>query len=134
VKPLVLLCAILLAANGIAQVRPVYSSIESNAAGAKVICVGKIAKIEDVSIDSYAAIELTIQVSETLKGDPQKTIKAHRFGSFGYDTKQYYESAQKAGTEFVSENELPALLLESFCTGIFYARGLSDCSPSREAT
>ncbi|MEQ1824053.1 MAG: hypothetical protein ABL949_16205 [Fimbriimonadaceae bacterium] len=96
---------VLLCASVCCQVRPVYSSVESYAAGAKLICVGKIAKIEDVVIKSpdmishsYKAIELTIEVSETLKGQQQKTIKAHRYGK---DDKQTYEAIRKAGADFV---------------------------------
>lgn len=90
--------ATLLVATGFCQVRPVYSSVESHAAAARVICVGRIVKIEDVKIDAWEAAELTIEVTETLKGRPQKSIKANR-------DRQYemagFEAARKAGAEFV---------------------------------
>ena len=88
----------LLVASGVCQVRPVYSSVESYAAAAKVICVGRIAKIQDLRIDAWDAAELTIEVTETLKGQPQKTIKANRDRQ--YD-KAGFEAALKAGAEFV---------------------------------
>lgn len=97
--------AVLVGASGLCQVRPVYSSVESYAADAKLICVGKIAKIEDVIIksqdvrsQSWEAIELTIEVSETLKGQRQKAIKAHRYDK---DAKTAYEEARKAGADFI---------------------------------
>lgn len=83
---------------GFAQVRPVYSAIESHVTSAQVICVGKVAKIESVVVNQYPAIQLTIKVSETLKGHPISTVIAHRFEK---EAKQHYEAAQHAGVEFV---------------------------------
>lgn len=88
----------LLVASGLCQVRPVLSSVESYAASAKVICVGKIAKIEDVKVDSWEAIELTIEVTETLKGRAARTITAQRDRRWD---KARFEAAWKAGADFV---------------------------------
>ena len=88
------LLTVLLAGRSQGQVRPVVSSIEARAAGAEIICVGKISKIDRMK-------GLIIEVTETLKGPQQKTITAQRNGNFGYDRKEYYEAAKKAGTEFV---------------------------------
>lgn len=88
----------LLATYCFAQVRPVYSSVESFAAGAKAICVGKIAKIEEVRVDGFDAIELTIHVSETLKGKTPERPIARRFGK---EARTWYATAQEAGVEFV---------------------------------
>jgi hypothetical protein len=81
-----------------AQVRPVYSAIESYVGNATQICVGKVESIESVVVNQHAAIELTIKVTETLKGTAKETLIAHRFDK---DAEQHYAAAQRAGVPFV---------------------------------
>ncbi len=81
-----------------AQVRPVYTAIESHVSNAQVICVGTISKIEDAVVDGHAAIKMTVAVTEMLKGDPVATVTALRVGR---DSKTHYDSAMRAGAAFV---------------------------------
>lgn len=88
----------MLGALGGAQVRPVYSAIESHASAARLICVGKIDRIDEVVVDGYAAIEIKVAVSQSLKGKAVKNLVAQRFGK---EARAHYEAAKRAGVEFL---------------------------------
>jgi len=92
------LLGFLLLAPSKAQVRPVYTAIESFVGNATRVCVGKVESIESVVVNQHAAVELTIKVTETLKGKANETLIAHRFEK---DAEQHYAAAKRAGVSFV---------------------------------